>query len=166
MKDDKAQAILDSWSNLRDKAEEDLAYLMKVQDIKHIAALSYTPGFNDGDSCEQTFVFLGKPNYVYEDYFVYLDEEGNPNVIYIEELNEDTITDLIDEGVDKEIITALQEWLDSNRYSLVPTYPLEGFESFLWKVSEHIFPTDSLVLVTLQEDGTLSWYTEAYDCGY
>jgi hypothetical protein len=169
MKDDKAQAILDSWSNLRDRAIEDLAYLMEVQDIKHIVCQSYTPSFNDGDPCEQTVQFIGKPNCVHEDYFVYLDKEGNP--VTINDLKqEDLLTELREGGVDETVITALQKWLDSSEYypptELVATYPLEGFESFLWNICEIVFPTDTLAMITLNEDGTVGLYTEDYDCGY
>lgn len=167
--DDKIQKILDRWSNTKKRALQDLTYLMKVQDIKHIVTRSYVPSFNDGDPCLPVVQFIGKPNYVYEYYFVYLDKEEKPKALYLE-CGDEEIEDLEKEGVPLETINNLKEFINGDTYkvpsTLAPNYPIEEFDSFLYNISELIRSPDHMVMFTLGENGKLITYEEYYEHSY
>lgn len=166
-----AKAIVENYAFSCEYTKQHLAQLMEFEGIDTLVYRVYTPYFNDGDPCNFTVEFIGKPNALYHDNYIMVAgdtfrcfEEGEVN----------------DAEAEASIPTAhlaiLQKphpgWQDSvaskayyeELQKLEPQYKLENFEAALHSIAEIILPTNQEGLIKLDGD-TVVITAEGYDCG-
>lgn len=176
---EQASAIVKEYANNDlTKVRQDLATLMEFEGIDALVYRVYTPSFNDGDPCEFTVSFIGKPGFFYGYcYLPVIDSEGRISVLnYDDEIDEEEELSVPEESrllVDEYF--SLRCGPDSKKNEsrvhqleeiLTPSYKLDSFQAALERIAELILETNSQGVIRLLEDGTLLISSDEYYCGY
>lgn len=167
-----AKAIIEEYTSRGRKANTHLAKLMQYEGLETLVFRVHTPSFNDGDPCEFTVDFIGKPNCLLVDYYAVV--KGTAvKVMNLWDCDDDSE---FPEEIPEEAKQILL--MDSGPYgsqqakakrealkTLEPVYKLEGFEDTLEKIAPFILESNTEGTITLTGD-TIKINAEEYYCGY
>jgi len=111
-----------------------------IPELTEIVVKGYTPGFNDGEPCTHS--------------------QMSPHINGVDEYGDRDDEDDSDSDGDNNEVAEIKEISNENREIVASEV------NRLSGALESLFGTNWKITIKRQEDGTISWEQEDYDCGY
>lgn len=168
-----AEQIVDNYILNGEIVKEHLAKVMEFEGIDQLVYRVYTPSFNDGDPCEFTVSFFGKPFSLLEDHYVILNGEEIETTDYYECENLDEELSKLVPPEHAAVFSMPYGKYGSEEHKakmaalekLEPSYKLENFEKMLHTIAPIILQTNTEGVISLAV-GTVNISANEYDPGY